>query len=181
MSSILVVGSVAFDSIRTPFGETATTQGGSAVYFALAASRFAAVKLVAVVGEDFSDEHMKVFAGRPIDLEGLVRKPGETFRWSGEYRFDMNEAVTLKTELNVFEAFDPAVPPAHRETPFLFLANIAWSHFLGRGIVDEVDDVRISNPPSNEPLLAELAKKYVEYKYDFRRLVRDICTSATPR
>jgi sugar/nucleoside kinase (ribokinase family) len=122
--SILVVGSVAFDAIKTPFGEVGAAQGGSAVYFSLAASCFTEVKLVAVVGEDFGIEHRSVFKDRPIDLAGLVRVSGKTFRWSGEYRFDMNEATTLKTELNVLEGFSPEVPAEYRETPFLFLANI---------------------------------------------------------
>lgn len=122
--SILVVGSVAFDSIRTPFGEVENAQGGSALYFAVAASRFAPVRLVAVVGGDFQDRHLDVLAGRPIDLRGLSRLPGETFRWSGEYRYDMNEAVTRKTDLNVLERFRPQVPAEYRENDVVFLANI---------------------------------------------------------
>lgn len=124
MSSILVVGSVALDSVRTPFGNAKEALGGSATYFSVAASFFADVRVVAVVGEDFPEEHLAFLKSRSIDLEGLVRVPGRTFRWAGEYGFDLNEAKTLETQLNVFAAFQPEIPKAYKESELVFLANI---------------------------------------------------------
>ncbi len=121
---ILVVGSVAYDTVRTPFGEVTEVLGGSAAYFAVAAAFFADVRLVAVVGEDFAEEHLQLLRQRRVDLEGLSRVPGRTFRWRGEYGFDLNEAKTLETHLNVFAAFRPRIPPAYRESEVVFLANI---------------------------------------------------------
>jgi sugar/nucleoside kinase (ribokinase family) len=121
---ILAVGSVAFDSIKNPFGETDRVVGGSATYFSLAASFFTGVRLVAVVGEDFAERGGEVFAGRSIDLEGLQTVPGETFRWKGEYGFDLNQRETIYTKLNVFEHFRPVIPEAWRSSPFVFLGNI---------------------------------------------------------
>jgi len=122
--TVVVVGSVAFDTIRTPAGEAREIVGGSAAHFALAASWFAPVRIVAVVGEDFGAEHMNVFHGRRIDTEGIERAQGRTFRWHGEYAGDMNTARTLETQLNVFEHFRPQVPPSYRDSPFVFLGNI---------------------------------------------------------
>src|SRR6266568_4215824 len=122
--TLLAVGSVAFDSIRTPYGAAENVLGGSATFFSVAASWFAPVKLVAVVGEDFDQEHLNVFQGRLIDITGLERVPGKTFRWRGEYTGDMNEARTLETQLNVFENFAPKIPASHLESEFLFLGNI---------------------------------------------------------
>jgi sugar/nucleoside kinase (ribokinase family) len=124
MSSILVVGSVALDSVQTPFGHAKEALGGSATYFSVAASFFADVRVVAVVGEDFPEEHLAFLKSRSIDLEGLVRVPGRTFRWAGEYGFDLNEAKTLETQLNVFAAFQPEIPKAYKESEMVFLANI---------------------------------------------------------
>ncbi|CBE68275.1 MAG: sugar kinase [Candidatus Methylomirabilis oxygeniifera] len=122
--SILVVGSVALDSVRTPFGDAKEALGGSATYFSVAASFFADVRIVAVVGEDFPEEHLAFLKSRSIDLEGLVRVPGRTFRWIGEYGFDLNEAKTLETQLNVFATFQPEIPKAYKESDLVFLANI---------------------------------------------------------
>ena len=121
---VLTVGSVAFDSIRTPFGEVSRVVGGAATFFSIAASFFSDVRLVAVVGEDFGERHMQVFGGRRIDLEGLQRVPGDTFRWKGEYKLDLNTRETIYTHLNVFEDFSPRVPERFRTTPIVFLANI---------------------------------------------------------
>ena len=121
---ILAVGSVAFDSIKNPFGEANRVVGGSATYFSLAASFFADVRLVAVVGEDFAERGSEVFAGRSVDLAGLQTVPGETFRWKGEYGFDLNQRETVYTKLNVFEQFQPVIPDAWRSSPFVFLGNI---------------------------------------------------------
>ncbi len=122
--SLLVVGSVAFDSIRTPSGHAENILGGSATHFSLTASCFAPVNVVAVVGEDFGEEHRRVFQGRAIDTTGIERAPGRTFRWSGEYMENINEARTLDTQLNVFEHFSPKIPPAYLESEFVFLGNI---------------------------------------------------------
>ena len=122
--SILVVGSVAFDSIETPFGEVDEVLGGSATYFSTSASFFTDVNLVAVVGEDFPDEHREMLAGRGVDLSGLQTSPGQTFRWKGRYGFDLNEAHTLDTQLNVFESFSPELPESYRNAEYVFLANI---------------------------------------------------------
>jgi sugar/nucleoside kinase (ribokinase family) len=122
--SLLVVGSVAFDSIKTPHGEAKEILGGSATYFAVTASYFARVGVVAVVGEDFSSEELSVFSSRSIDVQGLERAKGKTFRWRGEYDGDMSEARTLDTELNVFERFTPKIPPAYLGSEFVFLGNI---------------------------------------------------------
>ncbi|HIE94581.1 MAG TPA: sugar kinase [Acidobacteria bacterium] len=121
---MLTVGSVAFDSIKTPFGERSRVVGGAATFFSVAASFFTDVRMVAVVGEDFADEQMQVFGGRRIDLTGLQRVPGETFRWKGEYNFDLNSRETIYTHLNVFDQFRPVLPESYRATPFVFLANI---------------------------------------------------------
>jgi len=122
--SILVVGSVALDSIRTPFGEVEEILGGSATYFSVAASFFNDVQLVAVVGEDFQDEHVDFLASRNVDLTGLKRVPGKTFRWKGYYEYDLNDAHTMDTQLNVFEDFDPEIPEEYRDSEYVFLANI---------------------------------------------------------
>jgi sugar/nucleoside kinase (ribokinase family) len=122
--SILVVGSVAFDTVRTPFGQADEALGGSATYFSAAASFFADVRLVAVVGEDFPDQHLEFLRSRKVDLGGLQRVPGKTFRWVGEYGFDLNQARTLDTQLNVFADFAPKIPEAYRDSDVVFLANI---------------------------------------------------------
>lgn len=123
--SILVIGSVAFDTVRTPFGEGTQLLGGSATHFSVAASHLAPVRLVAVVGDDFGDAHLLPFQERGIDLAGLKRVPGgRTFRWSGSYGDDLNSAQTLETQLNVFADFDPELPEGWASTPVLFLANI---------------------------------------------------------
>jgi sugar/nucleoside kinase (ribokinase family) len=122
--SILVVGSVAFDSIETPFGKVDEALGGSATYFSTSASFFSEVNLVAVVGDDFPDKHRQMLAERNIDLTGLQTAPGNTFRWKGRYGFDLNEAHTLDTQLNVFESFSPQLPESYRDAEYVFLANI---------------------------------------------------------
>lgn len=122
--SILVVGSVAFDSVETPFGKADNVLGGSATYFSTAASYFSEVKLVAVVGEDFPDEHIDFLKSKGVDVDGLQKMQGKTFRWKGRYDYDLNEAHTLATHLNVFEKFQPEVPEAYRESSYVFLANI---------------------------------------------------------
>jgi sugar/nucleoside kinase (ribokinase family) len=121
---ILVVGSVALDSVRTPYGEANEALGGSASYFALSASHFAPVRIVAVVGEDFPVEHRRLFESRGIDLSGLETAAGRTFRWRGEYSAELGHAHTLETQLNVFSTFHPRLDQGHRACPYVFLANI---------------------------------------------------------
>lgn len=133
---ILVVGSVAFDSIKTPFGERSRIVGGSCTFFSVAASFFTSIRVVGVVGEDFDDEAMSVFAGRRIDLAGLQKVPGETFRWKGEYGYDLNSRETIYTHLNVFEHFQPVIPDLYRDSPFVFLGNIHPS--LQVDVLDQV-------------------------------------------
>ncbi|OLD64603.1 MAG: sugar kinase [Acidobacteria bacterium 13_1_40CM_2_68_5] len=122
--SLLVVGSVAFDSVKTPYGEAEEVLGGSATYCAVAASYFTGVRMVAVVGEDFGEEPMRLLRGRSIDVSGIEVGRGRTFRWSGVYSEDLNERTTLSTHLNVFETFQPKLRPEDAAAPNLFLGNI---------------------------------------------------------
>src|SRR5579864_8446376 len=122
--SIIVVGSVAFDTITTPSGHADSVLGGAATYFALAASYFADVRVVAVVGEDFTAEHESVMTKRGVDTRGIEHEKGKTFRWGGQYLENLNEAKTDFTDLNVFEKFQPRIPAEYKDSEFLFLANI---------------------------------------------------------
>jgi sugar/nucleoside kinase (ribokinase family) len=122
--SLLVVGSVAFDSVKTPFGEVDEVLGGSATYFSTAASYFTDVAIVAVVGSDFPDRHLAFLRSRRIDVEGIEKREGKTFRWKGEYGYELNEARTLDTQLNVFQSFSPKLPESYKERKLVFLANI---------------------------------------------------------
>ena len=140
--SILVVGSVAFDTIASPSGRVENILGGAATYFALAASYFTDVRVVAVVGEDFSADHERVLKKRGIDTRGIERAPGKTFRWGGHYTENLNEAKTDFTELNVFEKFQPKIPKTYLDTQFLFLANIHPS--LQTAVRREMDGVRLT-------------------------------------
>jgi len=124
MGKLLVVGSVALDTVKTPFGEGTDILGGSATYFSTSASFFTSVALIAVVGEDFPAQHIAFLKSRGIDLTGLEQRPGSTFRWKGEYSHQLNEAKTLDTKLNVFETFRPKIPDAYRSPDVLFLGNI---------------------------------------------------------
>src|SRR2546425_10611167 len=122
--SIVVVGSVAFDSVKTPFGERERMLGGAATFFSVAASFFTSVRVVAVVGDDFGPAEEAVFREREIDITDLERVPGRSFHWSGEYGYDLNVARTRDTQLNVFADFKPKLSDGARETPYLFLGNI---------------------------------------------------------
>jgi sugar/nucleoside kinase (ribokinase family) len=119
------VGSVAFDALESPHGKVDRTIGGAATYFAVSASFFTPVNLVAIVGDDFTDEDEKIFHGRHIDTDGLERATGKTFFWAGRYSENLNERVTLATELNVFAEFKPRLPEKYRHSKYVFLANIA--------------------------------------------------------
>jgi sugar/nucleoside kinase (ribokinase family) len=140
--SILVVGSVAFDTIATPSGRVTDILGGAATYFALAASYFTEVRVVAVVGEDFTTEHESVLRKRGVDTRGIERMHGKTFRWGGQYLDNLNEAKTDFTELNVFEKFQPRIPKEYADTQFLFLANIHPT--LQAAVRLEMDGVRLT-------------------------------------
>ncbi|MDI6785229.1 MAG: PfkB family carbohydrate kinase [bacterium] len=122
--SLLVVGSVALDSVKTPFAEASDVLGGAAVYFSTAASIFTQVKLVGVIGSDFPKEHMEYLKNRGIDIKGLKTEEGKTFRWSGSYSQSFNEANTLDTQLNVFASFNPTLPQDYKDAKCVFLANI---------------------------------------------------------
>ncbi|MBN1945625.1 MAG: hypothetical protein JW797_08100 [Bradymonadales bacterium] len=125
MIPLVVVGSVALDTVETPHGRVQDGVGGSATYFSMSSSHFTRVGLVGVVGPDFPSQTLEALAARPIDLSGLTIEPsGTTFRWAGRYRGTMNAAETLDTQLNVFADFQPELPAGYRQTPFLFLANI---------------------------------------------------------
>lgn len=124
MADLVVVGSVALDTVKTPFGAVKEALGGAATYFSYAASFFTQVRLVGTVGEDFPHEHLELLRQRRVDLSGLQISKGRTFRWTGEYGYDLNEAKTLDTQLNVFADFKPVLPDSYRQAPFLFLANI---------------------------------------------------------
>jgi sugar/nucleoside kinase (ribokinase family) len=139
--SILVVGSVAYDTVETPFGRAEKVLGGSASFFSVAASFFAPVNLVAVVGDDFTAKAMSAFAGRPVDLEGLERTAGKTFHWQGKYSYDLNSRETVCTDLNVFEFFKPRIPDRYRRSEHVFLGNI--DPVLQRQVLDQVERPRL--------------------------------------
>ena len=131
--SVLVVGSIGLDTVKTPIEEHADLLGGSASYAAVGASFFTKVNLVGIVGDDFPKTHVGYFESRDIDLAGMQIVPGKTFRWSGEYHWDMNTRTTRSTDLNVFEHFTPTLPAGYSNTPVVLLANIApalQSHVL---------------------------------------------------
>jgi len=140
--SLLVVGSVAFDSVETPFGMASDVLGGSAVYFSYAASFFAPVRLVGVVGQDFPAQHIEQLQAHGIDTSGLVTRPGATFRWKGRYQGAMDSAETLAVELNVFGEFEPDIPERFRATPYVFLAN--GSPRLQRHVLGQMHQPKVS-------------------------------------
>jgi sugar/nucleoside kinase (ribokinase family) len=139
--SILVVGSVAYDTVETPFGRAERVLGGSASFFAVAASFFTPVNLVGVVGRDFGERQLDAFRGRDIDLRGLERMDGDTFHWQGKYSFDLNARETVCTELNVFEFFKPRIPAAYRGSSHVFLGNI--DPVLQREVLEQVERPRV--------------------------------------
>lgn len=121
---LLVVGSIALDSVITPFGETADTLGGAAVFFAMAGAVLHPVQVVGVVGSDFPEAHLKTLAARGVDLAGVERKKGESFRWKARYSYDLNSRETLETRLGVFAEFSPRIPEKFRDAQYVFLGNI---------------------------------------------------------
>ncbi len=138
--SVLVVGSIALDTVKTPFEEHADLLGGSASYCSVAASFFSPVNLVGVVGEDFPPQHIEYFKGRGMDLAGLQIAPGKTFRWSGEYMLDMNVRETRSIALNVFEHFNPVLPTGYASTSFVLLGNIGPN--LQNHVLDQMERPR---------------------------------------
>ncbi len=139
--TVLVVGSLALDSVQTPFGKVDDVLGGAASYFSLAASTFTDVQLVGVIGADFPRQHLDLLASRPIDLNGLQRiQNGKTFRWAGRYDYDLNVAHTLDTQLNVFADFDPRLPEQYRASEYVYLANILPS--LQLSVLEQVRQPR---------------------------------------
>jgi len=158
--SIVVVGSVAFDTIATPSGRADNVLGGAATYFALAASYFTDVRVVAVVGDDFTAEHENVMKKRGVDTRGIERSKGKTFRWGGQYLDNLNEAKTDFTELNVFENFQPRIPDAYRDSQFLFLANI--HPVLQRQVRQEMNGVRLTGGDTMNFWILGAAKELAE-------------------
>ena len=138
--SVLIVGSTALDSIKTPKAENPRLLGGSASHAAVAASFFSPVKMIGVVGDDFPKRYLQLYRRHGIDLAGLQVKPGKTFHWSGEYEVNLNNRRTLLTELGVFESFTPHLPDTHKTTPFVLLANIAPS--LQHHVLDQMANTK---------------------------------------
>ena len=141
MQKILAVGSLAFDSIKTPAGKADKVLGGSANYFSLSASFFAPVDIVGVVGEDFPKEHFQMLGKRGVNTDGVQFAKGKTFHWTGEYGKDLNEAITLDTQLNVFEHFQPKIPENYKKAQYVFLGNIAPE--LQLSVLDQVQNPRV--------------------------------------
>jgi len=141
VTSILVVGSVAYDTVETPFGRAERVLGGSASFFSLAASFFVPVNLVAVVGTDFAQEHVDRLAAHNIDMEGLQRADGLSFFWEGRYSFDLNARETVRTDLNVFQSFRPRIPEKYRHSSHVFLGNI--DPVLQQEVLDQVERPRL--------------------------------------
>jgi sugar/nucleoside kinase (ribokinase family) len=140
--SLLVVGSIALDSVKTPYGEVSEVLGGSAVYFAYAASLFTPVRVVGVVGEDFPQRYIDELAGRGVDISGVLRTAGRTFRWKGRYEQSMNEAETIAVELNVLGEFDGKLPGDFTDSEYVFLANGPPS--VQHGVLDQVRSPRLT-------------------------------------
>jgi sugar/nucleoside kinase (ribokinase family) len=140
-SKILIVGSVALDSVKTPLGHVDNALGGAAVYSSVAASFFAPVMMVGVVGDDFPKEHLSFLSGRGIDIAGIQVEAGKSFRWAGTYEYDLNQAHTLSTDLNVFEHFKPQIPDAYKSAEYVFLANIDPD--LQLEVLDQVENPKL--------------------------------------
>lgn len=163
--SLLVVGSIAIDDVKTPLETRTNLLGGSASYAAVAASFFAPVRLVGVVGDDFPPRYRKLFLKRGIDLEGLQVEKGRTFHWSGEYLQDLNQRRTLAIELNVFEHFRPVIPRHYRKTPFVLLGNIAPA--LQMHVLDQI--------PRPQFVLADTMDLWIETtRGDLMKLLRRV-------
>jgi sugar/nucleoside kinase (ribokinase family) len=158
--SILAVGSIAFDNISTPSGQAENVLGGSCTFFSLAASYFTNVRIVAVVGDDFTAEHENVFKKRKIDTRGIERAKGKTFRWGGHYLDNLNEAKTDFTDLNVFERFQPRIPPEYADSQFLFLGNIQPA--LQTAVRQKMDRVRLTGGDTMNYWINDYRQELVE-------------------
>lgn len=139
--SLLVVGSLGLDDIETPFGKVRSVLGGSASYFSIAASIFTDVNVVAVVGDDFPSSHLELLESKGINIKGIQRAEGKTFRWQGRYGYDLGNPETLGTYLNVFEKFDPVIPQEYKKSDYVFLANIDPE--LQLNVLKQVDDPKL--------------------------------------
>lgn len=163
--SLLVFGSVALDTVETPFGKAEEVLGGSATYFSISASYFTDVSIVAVVGEDFPENYIKLLKNRKIDVRGLVRAKGKTFRWKGRYGYDLNEAHTIETQLNVFEDFKPEIPEEYRDSEVVFLANIDPE--LQMDVLHQIKSPKL--------VACDTMNYWIEGKYDaLRRVLKEI-------
>ena len=138
---LLVVGSIALDSVITPFGDTADTLGGAAVFFAMAGAVLHPVQVVGVVGSDFPESHLKALAARGVDLAGVERRKGESFRWKARYSYDLNSRETLETRLGVFAEFSPRIPEKFRNAEYVFLGNIDPE--LQLSVLDQVKEPKL--------------------------------------
>src|SRR6266516_2150109 len=145
---LLIVGSIAIDTVKTPVEEHSNLLGGSASYAALGASFFSPVRLVGIVGNDFPESEFQFWKSRKIDSEGVQRANGKTFRWSGEYSWDLNTRETRSIALNVFEHFKPALPKSYRQTDFVLLAHIAPS--LQSYVLDQIEPPRFVGADKDE-------------------------------
>ena len=154
--SLLVVGSVAIDSVRTPYGRTDEELGGSAVYFSFAAACFCTVRLVGIVGDDFPPPYLDRISARPVDTRGLRRVAGRTFRWRGAYEGRMNQAETLEVQLNVFCGFDPQIPAEYADSEYVFLAN--GSPATHMSVLEQLDGPRF--------VMADTMNFYIENERD---------------
>ncbi len=141
MSDILVVGSLAYDTISTPAGRAERILGGSANYFSVAASHFSQVHVIGVVGQDYDEKDIKLLSEKGVDVTGMQRVSGKTFHWEGSYKDDLNEAVTIETALNVFADFDPKLSENHKKCATVFLANIDPD--LQISVLDQVKSPRL--------------------------------------
>ena len=139
--SLVVVGTMAYDSVKTPFGQRDRALGGSATYFSMSSSFFTQVNLVAVVGEDFDSKDLQTLQGQGVDISGVEKANGKSFHWKGEYGYDLSEAKTLDTQLNVLMGFDPKLPDGYRKSNYLFLANIDPK--LQQKVLDQMDKPRL--------------------------------------
>jgi len=170
--SLIIVGSVAFDTIETPFSRRERIVGGSGTYCSLAASFFTRPKIVGVVGKDFPQETLGLFKQRNIDLQGLEIRRGKTFHWEGKYGYDPNQRTTIKTELNVFRNFKPKLPPDYRAADIVFLANIdpdMHEHILSqveKPKLVAMDTIRLWIETKTDALLKELEKVDIFFAND---------------
>lgn len=163
--SLLVVGSIALDSVKTPFGKVEEALGGSAVFFSYAASFFSPVRMVGAVGSDFPKSHIALLRDRGIDLKGLTIDDGKTFRWKGDYGYDLNVARTIYTHLNVFASFKPVIPADYRDSKSVFLANIDPD--LQKDVLRQVDRPKL--------VACDSMNYWIENKHkQLKRLLKDV-------